>query len=127
MEIIEILQDYEDEVSDEFLRLGIPCGLLGYRYLRRAIAYTMRDSSLTDEITGRLYPMVAEDYQTRGQLVERAIRHAIEVSFDRCDPDTITSYFGNTISCTKGKVTNREFIALVADKLLRKLRHENVR
>lgn len=104
-----------EAVDQLLLELGVPDALKGYRCLQNAIAMTVEDPSLVDGITSRLYPEVAKVCDTSGSKVERAIRHAIEAGWDRCDLDTIMHYFGNTISPNKGKPTNGEFVARAAN------------
>ena len=89
----------------------------GYQYLRTAILLTIRDSEMITSVTKVLYPSVAKKYKTTTSRVERAIRHAIEVAWDRGDVDTLNSYFGYTIQNSRGKPTNSEFIAMIADNL----------
>ena len=89
----------------------------GYQYLRTSILLTVRDSDIINSVTKVLYPSVAKKYQTTTSRVERAIRHAIEVAWDRGDVDTLNSYFGYTIQNNRGKPTNSEFIAMIADNL----------
>lgn len=98
-------------------QIGVPAHIKGYQYLRRAIMMVIEDEDLINLVTKRLYPAVAQTYGTTASRVERAIRHAIEVAWDRGDIDTINSYFGYTIQSSRGKPTNSEFIALIADKL----------
>lgn len=107
----------ERHVAELLHELGIPAHIKGYYYLREAIVLTVNNMSLINEITSSLYPSVARKFDTKSSRVERAIRHAVEVAFDRGDIDTLQRYFGNTISLHKGKPTNSEFIALVADRL----------
>ncbi len=97
--------------------IGIPAHIKGYTYLRYAIAMTVEDPDIINYVTKSLYPSVAKEYGTTTSRVERAIRHAIEVAWDRGDVDTLTGYFGYTISRQRGKPTNSEFIAMIADKL----------
>lgn len=97
--------------------LGIPANVLGYRYLKEAIAITVNDESAVNGITKIIYPAVAHKYNTTPSRVERAIRHAVEISFDRSDYDVFARYFGNTVSANKGKPTNSEYIAIVANNI----------
>ncbi|MBQ6892727.1 MAG: sporulation transcription factor Spo0A, partial [Clostridia bacterium] len=94
----------------------------GYQYLRTAILMTINDSEIINSVTKVLYPSVAKKYSTTTSRVERAIRHAIEVAWDRGDVDTLNSYFGYTIQNNRGKPTNSEFIAMIADNLRLKLK-----
>ena len=98
-------------------QIGVPAHIKGYQYLRTAIIMTMQNTELINSITKQLYPNVAKEYGTTSSRVERAIRHAIEVAWDRGDIDVINSFFGYTVQSTRGKPTNSEFIALVADSL----------
>ncbi|MFI3206174.1 MAG: sporulation transcription factor Spo0A [Clostridia bacterium] len=98
-------------------QIGVPAHIKGYQYLRTAIIMSIHDKSYINAITKKLYPSVAKEYETTSSRVERAIRHAIEVAWDRGDVDVLISYFGYTIHNTKGKPTNSEFIAMIADKL----------
>lgn len=96
--------------------IGVPAHVLGHRYLKDAIAAAVNDPTVLDKnITKRLYPHVASLNNTTPSRVERAIRHAIEVAWNRGDWDTLNNFFGNTIDIDKGKPTNSEFIALIAD------------
>lgn len=97
--------------------LGIPAHIKGYQFLRTAITHTINDPDMINYVTKSLYPTVAKIHGTTPSRVERAIRHAIEVAWDRGDVDTLTSYFGYTISRQRGKPTNSEFIAMIADNL----------
>lgn len=97
--------------------IGVPAHIKGYQYLREAIIIAVNDMDVINAITKVLYPQVAKTFRTTPSRVERAIRHAIEVAWDRGDLDTLQRFFGYTVSNTKGKPTNSEFIALIADKL----------
>ena len=109
--------DLEAQVTDMIHQIGVPAHIKGYQYLRCAIMMAVEDEQLIDSVTKRLYPSVARTFSTTSSRVERAIRHAIEVAWDRGDIDTINAYFGYTIQSSRGKPTNSEFIALIADKL----------
>ncbi|MBR2354727.1 MAG: sporulation transcription factor Spo0A [Clostridia bacterium] len=109
--------DIETQVTRIIHQIGVPAHIKGYQYLRTAILLTVRDSEMIDSVTKALYPSVAKKYQTTTSRVERAIRHAIEVAWDRGDVDTLNSYFGYTIQNNRGKPTNSEFIAMIADNL----------
>ncbi|MBR3997174.1 MAG: sporulation transcription factor Spo0A, partial [Clostridia bacterium] len=89
----------------------------GYQYLRTAILMAVHDGDIINSVTKVLYPSVAKKYDTTTSRVERAIRHAIEVAWDRGDVETLNSYFGYTIQNSRGKPTNSEFIAMIADNL----------
>ena len=114
--------EIEREVTDCILELGIPAHIKGYYYIRTAIIMSIENSELLHAITKILYPTIAKKFQTTPSRVERAIRHAIEVLWERGDIDKLQSVFGYTVSVNKGKPTNSEFIALLADKL--RLKHK---
>ena len=107
----------ESMVTGIIHEIGVPAHIKGYQYLREAIIIAVGDMDVINAITKVLYPQVAKTFQTTPSRVERAIRHAIEVAWDRGDLDTLQRFFGYTVSNTKGKPTNSEFIALIADKL----------
>jgi len=107
----------ESMVTGIIHEIGVPAHIKGYQYLREAIIIAVNDMDVINAITKVLYPQVAKTFQTTPSRVERAIRHAIEVAWDRGDLDTLQRFFGYTVSNTKGKPTNSEFIALIADKL----------
>lgn len=107
--------------TDTLHQLGVPAHIMGYRYLRQAIMGVMKDSDLINAMTKKLYPSIADQFGTTPSRVERAIRHAVEVCWDRGDLDVLHGYFGFTVSNTKGKPTNSEFIALIVDKLRNEL------
>lgn len=115
--------DLETQVTKIIHQIGVPAHIKGYQYLRSAIIMTMHDTEMINSITKQLYPGVAKQYGTTSSRVERAIRHAIEVAWDRGDVDVINSFFGYTVQSSRGKPTNSEFIALVADSL--RLRNKN--
>ena len=109
--------DIETQVTRIIHQIGVPAHIKGYQYLRTAILMTISDSDIINSVTKVLYPSVAKKYQTTTSRVERAIRHAIEVAWDRGDVETLNSYFGYTIQNSRGKPTNSEFIAMIADNL----------
>ncbi|MBE6546692.1 MAG: sporulation transcription factor Spo0A [Ruminococcaceae bacterium] len=109
--------DIESQITRIIHQIGVPAHIKGYQYLRTAILLTVRDSDMINSVTKILYPSVAKKYSTTTSRVERAIRHAIEVAWDRGDVDTLNSYFGYTIQNNRGKPTNSEFIAMIADNL----------
>ena len=109
--------DIETQVTQIIHQIGVPAHIKGYQYLRTAILLTVKDSDVINSVTKVLYPSVAKKYATTTSRVERAIRHAIEVAWDRGDVDTLNSYFGYTIQNNRGKPTNSEFIAMIADNL----------
>ena len=113
----EISHDLEKDVTDMIHEIGVPAHIKGYQYLREAIMMSVKDVDMLGSITKVLYPTIASKYQTTSSRVERAIRHAIEVAWNRGRMETLNSLFGYTISTGKGKPTNSEFIALIADKI----------
>ncbi len=115
-------QNIETMVTNIIHEIGVPAHIKGYQYLREAIIIAVEDMDVINAITKILYPQVAKTFQTTPSRVERAIRHAIEVAWDRGDLDTLQKFFGYTVSNTKGKPTNSEFIALIADKLQLQMR-----
>jgi two-component system response regulator (stage 0 sporulation protein A) len=110
--------DAEIIVTNIIHKLGVPAHIKGYHYLRTAILEASKDRRLLDSITKCLYPLVAEKYSTTPSRVERAIRHAIELAWDRGNAEVLESFFGYTINTYRGKPTNSEFIALITDKLI---------
>ena len=118
----EALEDHirnnlETDVTDIIHEIGVPAHIKGYQYLRDAIILSVNDMEMLNSITKILYPTIAKRHQTTPSRVERAIRHAIEVAWSRGKMDTIDELFGYTVSTGKGKPTNSEFIALIADKI----------
>lgn len=109
--------DLESEITSIIHEIGVPAHIKGYMYLREAISMVVNDIELLSAVTKELYPSIAKKYNTTASRVERAIRHAIEVAWSRGQVDTINKLFGYTIHNDKGKPTNSEFIAMVADKL----------
>lgn len=109
--------DLEKDVTDMIHEIGVPAHIKGYQYLREAIMMSVEDIEMLNSITKILYPSIAKKYQTTPSRVERAIRHAIEVAWSRGKMETLDAFFGYTINIGKGKPTNSEFIALIADKL----------
>ncbi|WP_322175950.1 sporulation transcription factor Spo0A [Acutalibacter caecimuris] len=105
------------KVTDILHQIGVPAHIKGYHYLRDAIIMAIEDPEIINAVTKQLYPNVAKRYATTSSRVERAIRHAIEVAWDRGDVDVLNSYFGYTIHNTRGKPTNSEFVAMISDKL----------
>ena len=116
----------ETMVTGIIHEIGVPAHIKGYQYLREAIIIAVNDMDVINAITKVLYPQVAKTFQTTPSRVERAIRHAIEVAWDRGDLDTLQRFFGYTVSNTTGKPTNSEFIALIADKLQLQLKSAEV-
>ncbi len=109
-------------VTDIIHQIGVPAHIKGYHYLREAILLSIKNSDIINSVTKLLYPTVAKNHSTTSSRVERAIRHAIEVAWDRGDIDVLNSYFGYTIQNDRGKPTNSEFIAMISDKLRLKLK-----
>lgn len=109
--------DLESLVTEFIHELGVPAHIKGYHYLRTAIMMVVKDMDLLNYITKELYPEIAKTYQTTSSRVERAIRHSIEVAWTRGKPQTMNEVFGYTINTGKGKPTNSEFIAMVADRI----------
>lgn len=109
--------DLQVTVSEIMHQIGVPAHIKGYQYLREAIVLSINDKEMMSSVTKILYPTVAKMYSTTASRVERAIRHAIEVAWDRGDIDVLSSYFGYTIQSSRGKPTNSEFIAMISDKL----------
>ena len=108
----------EAKVTAIIHEVGVPAHIKGYQYLREAICIAVDDMDVINAVTKVLYPAVAKKFGTTSSRVERAIRHAIEVAWDRGDLETLQKYFGYTVSNAKGKPTNSEFIALIADRLV---------
>ena len=111
------VHDLEKDVTDIIHEIGVPAHIKGYQYLRDAIMMSVDDSEMLDSITKILYPSIAKQHNTTPSRVERAIRHAIEVAWSRGKVDTIDELFGYTVHNGKGKPTNSEFVALIADKI----------
>ena len=112
----------EVQVTEILHQIGVPAHIKGYHYLRDSILMAIEDPDIINAVTKRLYPGVAKKYETTPSRVERAIRHAIEVAWDRGDVDVLNSYFGYTIHNTRGKPTNSEFIAMISDRLRLRMR-----
>lgn len=117
----------ESMVTEIIHEIGVPAHIKGYQYLREAIMIAVEDMDVINAVTKVLYPDVAKKYNTTPSRVERAIRHAIEVAWDRGDVEILQKYFGYTVSGIKGKPTNSEFIAMIADRLSLELRQEKAR
>lgn len=114
----------EEKITKMIQEIGVPAHIKGYRYIRTGIFFCVKNDSVLSSVTKILYPKIAKTYNSTPSRVERAIRHAIEVAWDRGDVDVLNSYFGYTIKGSKGKPTNSEFIAMLADKI--KLEHETL-
>lgn len=115
--VSDTTENLEAQVTKVIHQIGVPAHIKGYQYLRTAILMTIADNDIINAVTKVLYPSVAKKYATTSSRVERAIRHAIEVAWDRGDIDVLNSYFGYTIHNNRGKPTNSEFIAMIADNL----------
>ena len=114
----EVAVALKNQVTTIIHEIGVPAHIKGYQYLREAIILAVNDNDVINAVTKVLYPAVAKRFNTTPSRVERAIRHAIEVAWDRGDLETLQKYFGYTVSNAKGKPTNSEFIAMIADRLL---------
>ena len=111
------VKDLEMKVTEMLHQIGVPAHIKGYHYLRNSIIMSVENPEIINAVTKQLYPAVAKSFSTTPSRVERAIRHAIEVAWDRGDVDVLNSYFGYTIHNGRGKPTNSEFIAMISDKL----------
>lgn len=114
---VKTMETLEAQITNVIHEVGVPAHIKGYQYLREAITLVVNDIDIINSITKLLYPTLAKTFKTTPSRVERAIRHAIEVAWSRGKLDVNNSMFGNTISASKGKPTNSEFIAMIADKL----------
>ncbi len=112
-----VVRDLEQDVTDMIHEIGVPAHIKGYQYLREAIMMSVEDPTMISSITKILYPTIAKRFQTTPSRVERAIRHAIEVAWSRGRMETLDALFGYTVDTGKGKPTNSEFIALIADRI----------
>lgn len=110
-------RELERQITAILHEIGVPAHIKGYQYLREAIGLAVADMEVINAVTKVLYPAVAKKFGTTASRVERAIRHAIEVAWDRGDLETLQKYFGYTVSNAKGKPTNSEFIAMIADRI----------
>ncbi|MCI8406280.1 MAG: sporulation transcription factor Spo0A [Oscillospiraceae bacterium] len=119
----EATDDLETIVTEVILHVGIPAHIKGYHYIREAILLSVDNTEMINSVTKLLYPTIAKRFNTTSSRVERAIRHAIEIAWDRGDVDTLNAYFGYTINTGRGKPTNSEFIAMISDKLRLKLKN----
>ncbi len=113
----------EMKVTEILHQIGVPAHIKGYHYLRKSILMSVETPEIINAVTKQLYPSVAKQFDTTSSRVERAIRHAIEVAWDRGDIDVLNSYFGYTIHNGRGKPTNSEFIAMISDKLRLQLKN----
>ena len=119
--------DLKDMVTEIIHEVGVPAHIKGYQYLRYAIILAVKDMEIINAVTKVLYPAVADHFGTTPSRVERAIRHAIEVAWDRGDLETLQRYFGYTVSNAKGKPTNSEFIAMIADRLTLEIKRKGLK
>ncbi len=117
-EEVQRASDLESKVTSIIHEIGVPAHIKGYQYLREAIMLAVEDMEIINAVTKVLYPEVAKRFATTPSRVERAIRHAIEVAWDRGDLETLQRFFGYTVNSAKGKPTNSEFIAMIADRLV---------
>lgn len=115
--LLSLDKDLEITVTEILHQIGVPAHIKGYHYLRDSIIMCVLHPEIINAVTKELYPSVARKYETTSSRVERAIRHAIEVAWDRGDVDILNSYFGYTIHNGRGKPTNSEFIAMISDRL----------
>ncbi len=120
-----VVRDLEKDVTDMIHEIGVPAHIKGYQYLREAIMMSVEDPAMISSITKILYPTIAKRFQTTPSRVERAIRHAIEVAWSRGRMETLDALFGYTVDTGKGKPTNSEFIALIADRIRLSYRDES--
>lgn len=112
-----MVRNLDIEVTRVIQQMGVPAHVKGYQYLRDAIILVVEEMNLLGAVTKELYPLIAEKYDTTASRVERAIRHAIELAWDRGNVDMMNRFFGYTVNMERGKPTNSEFIAMVADRL----------
>ena len=113
----DAVPDLRTIISDTLKIIGVPVNLMGFHYLRCAISLVVEKPKIIHGVTKEVYPSVAKEYSTTSSNVERTIRHAIEVAWDRGDIDILYSYFGNTVSFSRAKPTNSEFIGIISDKI----------
>jgi two-component system response regulator (stage 0 sporulation protein A) len=111
----------EEAIDSILTEIGMPCHFMGYNYVVYAIKIAIENPDILNNITSVLYPTIANKYETTASRVERGIRHAIEHTWDRADLDVTEKYFGNTISIKRGKPTNSEFIARMANIVKRRI------
>ena len=113
----EVQEDLNVVITEILHQIGVPAHIKGYQYVREAIRLTVENPEMLNSVTKILYPTVAKSFKSTSSRVERAIRHAIEVAWDRGDVDVLNSYFGYTIQSQRGKPTNSEFVAMISDKI----------
>lgn len=122
---VSISSDIEQSTTNLLIQLGVTRGILGFKYLRESIIISIENPSVLDRITKELYPSIAKTFKTTASRAERAIRHAIEISWNNADISLQDEIFGYSISATKGKATNTQFIAAVSDYLRLKLQSKS--
>lgn len=113
----EVQQDLNVVITEILHQIGVPAHIKGYQFVREAIRLSVENPEMLNSVTKVLYPTVAKSFKSTSSRVERAIRHAIEVAWDRGDVDVLNSYFGYTIQSQRGKPTNSEFVAMISDKI----------
>ncbi len=113
----EVQEDLNVVITDILHQIGVPAHIKGYKYVREAIRLTVEEPDMLNSVTKVLYPTVAKNFGSTASRVERAIRHGIEVAWDRGDVEVLNSYFGYTIQSQRGKPTNSEFVAMISDKI----------
>jgi len=123
----KIEDNLEALVTNIIHEIGVPAHIKGYQYLREAIMMVVEDIDMINQITKQLYPEIAHKFKTTSSIVEIAIRHAIEIAWDRGNIETLNSFFGYTVNTCKGKPTNSEFIALITDKLRLQYRNNSIK
>ena len=123
---IKVESSLEEQVTKMIHQIGVPAHIKGYHYLRKGIIFCVEDNEMINSVTKTLYPSIAKSFHTTPSRVERAIRHAIEVAWDRGDVDVLNSYFGYTIHNGRGKPTNSEFMAMLSDKIKLQLHSDKI-
>ena len=117
-----VSKDPDDIIRDLLVELGVPDHLKGHKFIVEALRYTVKHSDSIPSVSKELYPAVAKTFRDTPSRVERAIRHAIEVAWERCDWDVLSKYFGNTVSSLKGRPTNGEFISRASNVIRQRMR-----
>ena len=117
-----VSKDPDDIIRDLLVELGVPDHLKGHKFIVEALRYTVKHSDSIPSVSKELYPAVAKTFRDTPSRVERAIRHAIEVAWERCDLDVLAKYFGNTVSSLKGRPTNGEFISRASNVIRQRMR-----
>ena len=116
-----VSKDPDDIIRDLLVELGVPDHLKGHKFIVEALRYTVKHSDSIPSVSKELYPAVAKTFRDTPSRVERAIRHAIEVAWERCDWDVLSKYFGNTVSSLKGRPTNGEFLSRAANVIRQRM------